>query len=61
MAPCGVPAAGNEAVNEEKEKTEYQRFENESEFNAALERFLEHPGNTAEAVITGTLYLIHSN
>jgi len=31
-------------VNEEKPKTEYQRFENEGEFHLALERFLEQPG-----------------
>ena len=31
-------------MNEEKPKTEYQRFENEGEFHLALERFLEQPG-----------------
>ncbi len=31
-------------MSEQKAKTEYQRFENESEFNAALDRFLEQPG-----------------
>ena len=31
-------------MSEEKPKTEYRRFENESEFNAALDHFLEQPG-----------------
>ena len=31
-------------MNEEKPKTEYQRFENEGEFHLALDRFLEQPG-----------------
>ena len=31
-------------MNEEKPKTEYQRFEGEAEFQRTLERFLEQPG-----------------
>ena len=31
-------------MNEEKPKTEYQRFEGEAEFQKALDRFLEQPG-----------------
>ena len=31
-------------MNDEKPKTEYQRFENEGEFQLALDRFLEQPG-----------------
>jgi len=31
-------------MNDEKPKTEYQRFENEGEFHVALERLLEQPG-----------------
>lgn len=31
-------------MNEEKPKTEYQRFENEGEFHLALDRFLDQPG-----------------
>ena len=31
-------------MNDEKPKTEYQRFENEGEFQLALDRLLEQPG-----------------
>lgn len=31
-------------MNEEQSKTEYQRFEGESEFQKALDRFLDQPG-----------------